>query len=81
MPTKADIDAAWNRAATIRGKAPDQYRRDELGNELYKPSYGTHGEKGWHLDHRNPKANGGTDHGRNLRILHWQANLRKGDKV
>lgn len=72
--------AAWARAATIRGKSPDQWRRDELGNPCYKPSYGTKGEFGWEIDHRKPQSKEGSDHGRNLRILNQQANREKSDK-
>lgn len=79
MATKKDVENAWNRAATIRGKAPDVWRRDELRNPIRRGSYGTQGEFGWEVDHRKPKAKEGTDHGRNLRALHWKANRTKSD--
>jgi 5-methylcytosine-specific restriction endonuclease McrA len=77
---ESDIDWAWNQAQTVRGKNPNLYRRDELGNEIYKPAYGTQGEKGWEVDHRNPRANGGSDHRKNLRALQTEANRKKIDK-
>lgn len=74
-----DIEWAWNKASKVRGKGADLYRRDELGNEIYKPSYGKGGEKSWEIDHRNPVSKGGTDHRRNLRALQTDANRKKSD--
>ena len=79
MVKKSDIEWTWEQAAKIRSKNPNLYRRDEEGNEIYKPAYGTEGEKGWEVDHRNPVAKGGTDHRRNLRALQTEANREKGD--
>jgi hypothetical protein len=81
MPTKKQVENAWDRAAPIRGRSPDTWRRDEMGNECRKGSYGTQGEYGWEIDHRNPVSKGGTDHGRNLRILNTASYRRKSDKT
>ena len=81
MISKKARDAAWDHAAEMRGKDPEGWRRDELGNPMRYASYGTEGEFGWEIDHRNPRAEGGTDHGRNLRALNWLANRRKSDKT
>lgn len=81
MVSKKDREAAWNRASKIRGKNPETWRRDELGNPMRHGSYGTDGEFGWEIDHRNPQSKGGTDHGRNLRALNTDANREKRDKV
>ncbi len=80
MVKKSDIEWAWDQAQTIRAKSPNLWRRDEMGNPVYKPSYGKGGEHGWSIDHRNPVSKGGTDHRRNLRILQTEANLRRGGK-
>lgn len=80
MVKKSDREWAWEKARRIRGRNPNPYRRDELGNEIYTPAYGTTGEKGWEIDHRKPTAKGGSDHRRNLRVLKTQANRKKGDK-
>ena len=80
MTSKDNREWAWEQARKVRGKDPSLYRRDEEGNEIYKPSYGKQGEKSWEIDHRNPKANGGTDHRRNLRVLQTEANRKKSDK-
>ena len=79
--SKDDIEWAWEQAQKVRDKDPEKYRRDETGNEVYKPSYGKHGDKSWVIDHRNPQASGGTDHRRNLRILQTRENEKKGDQT
>lgn len=73
---KSDIERCWDEASTIRGKNPNLWRRDELGNAIYKPSYGMGGDHGWEIDHRNPVSRGGTDNPRNLRALHTDTNER-----
>jgi len=79
--SKKDIKAAWERAATINGKDPDVWRRDETGEMIRFGSYGTvNGEYSWEIDHRKPVSKGGSDHGRNLRVLNTQANRKKSDK-
>ena len=80
MVTKRQIDAVCERAAKVRGKNPDVWRRDPKGNLIRKGSYGTLGEYGWEIDHKKPRAKGGTDHGRNLQALHWKENRKTGDK-
>jgi 5-methylcytosine-specific restriction endonuclease McrA len=80
MVNKEDVEWTWNHAQEIRGKNSDLYRRDEDGNQIYKPSYGKNGEQSWEVDHRNPVAKGGSDHRRNLRALQTAANRKKGDK-
>lgn len=34
------ISTVWSKAATVRGKDPDLYRRDPYNNVMYKYSYG-----------------------------------------
>lgn len=80
MATQNQKDHAWNSAKTIRGKNPNLYRRDAKGNEIYKPAYGTNGEKGWEVDHKKPKAKSGTDSPRNLQALQTRENRKKSDK-
>ena len=74
------LEKIWDKGAKIPGKDPDLYRRDDEGNEIYKPSYGKNGEKSWEVDHSKPQAKGGTDHLNNLRPLQSDANRKKGDK-
>ena len=72
--SKTDREWAWEQASKIRGENPNLWRRDEMGNPIYKPAYGLGGETGWEIDHRNPVSEGGTDHRRNLRVLHTETN-------
>jgi len=74
--SKSNREWAWEQASKIRGENPNLWRRDEMGNPIYKPSYGMGGEVGWEIDHRNPVSRGGTDHKRNLRALHTETNER-----
>lgn len=81
MATKKQVEDTWDKAKPIRGKNPDAWRKDPEGNKIRKGSYGTIGEFGWEVDHKNPVAKGGTDNPRNLQPLHWEANRKKSDKV
>ena len=80
MPSQTKIDKTWEKATPIKGKNPEVYRKDVEGNIIRKPSYGTKGEYGWEIDHKNPVSKGGTDNPRNLQPLHWQENRKKGNK-
>jgi 5-methylcytosine-specific restriction endonuclease McrA len=80
MATEGQWDTAWKNKSTVRGKNPNLYRRDAFGNEIYKPAYGTMGNKGWEVDHSKPKSRGGTDSSRNLQAMQSSANRSKGDK-
>jgi len=78
--TKEDKDKVWEKGQEIRGKNPNLYRKDKLGNEIYKPAYGKYGDKGWNIDHSKPKNKGGTDHINNLQPMKSRANSSKKDK-
>ena len=80
MASNKDIENTWEKASTIRGKNPDTWRKDTTGKKIRRGSYGTVGDYGWEVDHKNPKAKGGSDHGRNLQALHWKENRKKSDK-
>ncbi len=72
---------AWEKAKTVRGKNPKTWRRDAEGNLIRLGSYGTFGEYGWEIDHKNPVSKGGSEHLRNIQALHWKANRSKGNKA
>ncbi len=73
-------DTAWNKADPIKGKNPEVWREDNYGNTIKRGSYGTQGKYGWEVDHKHPKAKGGTDSPRNLQALHWEENRKKSDQ-
>jgi len=77
MPKK--IDQVWEKGTPIRGKNPDAWRKDTEGNVIRYGSYGTKGEYGWEVDHKNPRSKGGTDNIRNLQPLQWEENRKKGN--
>lgn len=80
MASRQQREIAWQNTGRVRGKNPNLYRRDVQGNEIYKPAYGTLGDKGWEVDHSNPRSRGGTNSPRNLQAMQSRANRRKGNK-
>ncbi len=79
MATSKQKEHAWNGANIIKGENPDVWRKDKYGDTIKYSSYGTYGEYGWEVDHKNPKSNGGTDHLRNIQALHTETNREKSD--
>ena len=80
MASKKQIEQAWEKATPFKTLNPNEYRKDRFGNKIRKQSYGTKGEYGWELDHKNPLSHGGSDSSRNIEPLHWEENRRKGGK-
>ncbi len=80
MVSRKKIDEVWEKGKTVKGRNPDAWRKDQEGNLIRKGSYGTQGDYGWEIDHKNPKSKGGSDDPRNLQPLHWEENREKGDK-
>jgi len=81
MASKKRIEEVWEKGKEIRGKDPDVWRKDKYNNKIRFPSYGTEGDYGWVIDHKNSKDKGGSDQLRNLQPLHWEENLEKGAKT
>jgi len=71
------LDQIWDKGHRMRGKDPEHYRKDDLGNVMFRPSYGKLSDMGWEVDHKNPVDKGGTDNLRNLRPLNTAANREK----
>ncbi len=80
MANKKQIKDAWEEAKKIRGVNPDSWRKDKYNNKIRFGSYGTIGNYGWEIDHKNPKKNRGSNQDRNLQPLHWEENRKKSDK-
>ena len=81
MASKKLIGEVWEKAKSMRGKDSDVWRKDKYNNKIRFGSYGTQGEYGWEIDHKNPKDNKGSDQLRNLQPLHWEKNREKGAKI
>ena len=77
--SKKELDAIFDKGNKIRGKNPDQYRKDDYGNTIFRQSYGKESPMGWEVDHVHPKAQGGTNNPRNLKPVQSSENSRKGD--
>jgi len=80
MASQEEIDAVWGKGKPIKGKDPDLYREDPYGNEIYKPSYGKQGEKSWEIDHKKPKAKGGSNAPKNKQPVQTDENRKKSDQ-
>ena len=80
MATQKQKEHAWETASPVKGKNPELYRKDNYGNEIYKPSYGKQGEKSWEVDHKKPVAKGGTESLRNIQALKTSVNREKSHK-
>ena len=78
--SKEQLDAIFAKGDKVRGKNPDQYRKDACGNVIYRQSYGKESPMGWEVDHEFPKAKGGPNRLSNLRPLQSSENAKKGDK-
>lgn len=78
--TKEELDQIFAKGDKVRGKNPNLYRIDACGNEIYRHCYGKETPMGWEVDHKNPKANGGSNCNRNLQPLQSSENASKGAK-
>ena len=76
-----EVIAVWQKGLVIPGEDPDEWRRDEAGNQIRLQDYGnTDSNFGWERHHVVPTAKGGSDHVSNLIPLQWRENRRRGDK-
>lgn len=74
------LDAVWSRATAVDGCDPVSVRKDCCGALIMRSAYGDRdSDYGWEVDHIFPEALGGDDNIRNLRPMHWENNVSKGD--
>lgn len=71
----------WEKAQTISGRDPNEFRVDVCGALMRWSQYGVTVKNGtgWEIDHIKPVARGGDDSIQNLQALHWENNRYKGD--
>lgn len=80
MASKKLIEEVWEKGKELKGRDSDVWRKDVYGNKIRFGSYGTEGEFGWEIDHKNPKDKGGSDQLKNLQPLQWEENREKAAK-
>lgn len=78
--TEEELRKIWNQGKKIPGRNEDIYRQDSCGNIIYWSSYGKETPMGWEVDHKHPKAKGGSDKLSNLQPLQSSENASKGQK-
>ena len=80
MASESEKRRVWEKGKIVRGRNPNLYRKDYLGNLIYWSSYSQNSLMGWEIDHVNPKNNGGSESIRNKQPLQTRANKEKSDK-
>jgi hypothetical protein len=74
-------DTVWHKAAPIRGRDPQKWRRDIYGNVIHYAAHGQSTRYGWDIDHYIPKAKGGSDDIANLHPVQSSKNRSMGMKM
>lgn len=82
----SQIQEIWQKATTVEGCDPNQYRKDAAGAWIAFSEYGKDTQLGWNIDHVVPQALFSTDakpsavsNSVNLRPMHWLNNQSKGN--
>ena len=71
----------WEKAETIAGQNPKQWRRDEFGHIINFFEYGQQSATGWVVSYIRPVSEGGASDLSNLRPLWWLAEKRMSNLV
>ena len=73
-------DHCWEKAPKRSTLNKNEYRFGAAGALIKYDDYGDEDSKfGWNIDHRKPISAGGSDEDSNIRAMHWENNLAKGD--
>ena len=80
MFAEQTVQDVWDKATVVKGYDKDNVRQDACGAWIIRNHYGMRdSDFGWEIDHVYPLALGGDDDPANLRAMHWENNLAKGD--
>lgn len=80
MFTNEVVQAVWEKAVVVEGYDSSVIRKDACGAWILRGQYGMRdAEYGWEIDHVFPESMGGGDDLINLRAMHWENNVSKGD--
>eukprot|EP00850_Spirogloea_muscicola_P020572 SM000220S07051 [mRNA] locus=s220:1685:2795:- [translate_table: standard] len=71
----------WDRAETVPGRDPQRWRRDAVGNTVFRKLVACDGCLCYDYDHIVPYSKGGPSTLDNCQILQTAANRAKGDKM
>jgi 5-methylcytosine-specific restriction endonuclease McrA len=72
--------AVWRKGKIVSGYDENTHRKDACGAWMEFRSHGDRDARyGWEIDHIKPVSEGGTDSLDNLRPLHWENNVAKGE--
>ena len=72
-------DHCWEKAPKRSSLNENEYRFGAAGALIKYDDYGEDSEFGWNIDHKIPTSAGGSDEDSNIRAMHWENNLAKGD--
>ena len=77
---KRQKNHCWEKAPKRINLNEDEFRFGAAGALIHYDDYGDEDSKfGWNIDHRKPTSEGGTDENSNIRAMHRENNLAKGD--
>lgn len=71
----------WEKAEKIKGRDPDRWRRDYLGNTVFRKLVGCAGCLCHDYDHIVPYSKGGKSTLDNCQVLQAKANRSKGNRM
>lgn len=74
--SRSTLLAVWEKADTVPGQNPKQWRYDDFGNIINFLEYGQQSASGWVVSHITPISEGGAMDLSNLRPLWWLAEKR-----